>query len=342
MRSYFWKFVICLAPCLLAGWVTANAVAKYMNGEPGGFKLGVDLVGGTILVYEIDTRKQLEQNKKYDPLENTRLLAESLKRRIDPNDLYNITIRPAGGEARVEIILPTGGVYRAQKAEKAWNDLVADLTDKMEKKYKKYNLELKNLDVGRGKILELAERTHLAIGEKIWAKQLFGTDKTWKNFLQRFWDAVPDQWPALLDPDAGSVAALIGEFGSAPAITGGLFYDSAVSNNQIRKRRIDKAPVGNFKEFTNLVLRELGGGSSEKVIETWIKDQAWEQLLIRVKEQWPRLKDLFLSKEKERLNPAKRVFGVPIILTDNTEELVGFIQTNGNLFGEAALASVEN
>src|SRR5439155_25930844 len=143
MRSFFWKFVICLTPCVLAGWVTAHAISNYVQGESGGFKFGVDLVGGTILVYEIDTRKQMDQDKKYDPIENTKLLADSLKRRIDPNDLYNITIRPAGGEARVEIILPTGGVYRAQKAEQAWNELIA----KLENKY-----GVKNLDVGRGEI----------------------------------------------------------------------------------------------------------------------------------------------------------------------------------------------
>src|SRR5438105_15911820 len=105
MRPFFWKIVICLAPCLLAGWVTSVATLKYVNGESGGFKMGVDLVGGTILVYEIDTRK-LDQGQKFDAGQDTTLLATSLKRRIDPTDLYNITIRPAGGERRVEIILP--------------------------------------------------------------------------------------------------------------------------------------------------------------------------------------------------------------------------------------------
>ena len=331
MRSFFWKFIICLAPCVLAGWVTFNAVSKYLHGESGGFKFGVDLVGGTILVYEIDTRKQ-EQDKKYDPIENTKLLAESLKRRIDPNDLYNITIRPAGGEARVEIILPTGGVYRAQKAEESWNDLIA----KLEKKY-----GVKNLDVGRGKILELAERIHLALGEKIWAsKEVFGNEKAWKKFLESFWAKVPEQWPELLD-DPGSIAALIGQLGSGPTLAGGAFYYGAVLNNQSRKIRIDKAPVGNFKEFINLVQREMGGTSSEKVLETWIKDQAWEHLLDRVKQKWPKLNNLILSRRDERKAPEKRFFGIPFILPDSTEQLVGFIQTNGSLVGEAGLASVE-
>jgi SecD/SecF fusion protein len=336
---------------VLAGWVTASAVSKYLQGESGGFKIGVDLAGGTILVYEIDTRKQQEQgrDKKYDPIENTKLLAESLKRRIDPNDLYNITIRPAGGEARVEIILPTGGVYRTQKAEKAW----ADLIKKMEDKY-----EVKDLDVGRGKILELAERIHLTRGEKIWAEELFGTPAAWNDFLNRFWTRVGDQWPELefskdgklmLEPvhlktalpDAVSAASTVGQLATGDVLSGPPVW-AIGSASRTRKTRIDKAPVGNFKEFITLVQRELGGGSSEKVIENWIKDQAWEQLLIRVKQKWPNLKGLLLSPEKERKSAAQRTFAVPIILPDSTEQLVGFIQANGSLIGEAGLASVEN
>ena len=45
-------------------------------------------------------------------------LAASLKRRIDPADLYNVTIRPVPGDPpRVEIILPTGGRVQAVEGE---------------------------------------------------------------------------------------------------------------------------------------------------------------------------------------------------------------------------------
>src|ERR1700683_3071499 len=101
MKQFFWKFVICVVPFLLAAWVTTNATLGYYRGDSGGFKLGVDLVGGTILVYEIDLRKNqdADANKKaFNPLSDINNLAETLKRRIDPNDLKNITIRPAGGE----------------------------------------------------------------------------------------------------------------------------------------------------------------------------------------------------------------------------------------------------
>src|ERR1700738_3665780 len=127
MKSYFWKFFLCLLPCALAAWVSVDAIIKYKDGASGGFKFGVDLVGGTILVYEIDLRKNQDADNKFDAARDINVLAESLKRRIDPNDLKNIVIRPAGGEGRIEIILPTGGTHRTKKAEENWKSLLDDM-----------------------------------------------------------------------------------------------------------------------------------------------------------------------------------------------------------------------
>jgi len=97
--------------------MTYRAYGRYQEGLAGGFKLGVDLSGGTILVYEVDRDpgaedKIVDPNAPNDgdgdgdiPIDK---LAESLKRRIDPADLKNVTIRPVG-RRRIEIILPTGG-----------------------------------------------------------------------------------------------------------------------------------------------------------------------------------------------------------------------------------------
>jgi SecD/SecF fusion protein len=306
MRPFFWKIVICLAPCLLAAWVTTTAILKYINGDSGGFKMGVDLVGGTILVYEIDTRKQLDQGQKFDANQDTNLLATSLKRRIDPNDLYNITIRPAGGEGRVEIILPTGGVYRTKKAEEAWTDLL----EAMKKKY-----GLSELEVGRGKILELADRIQLTLAEEKWATKLLNdpADPTvWKRFLDDFWAQASDNFPDL--------------------------YDAKTNEEKPEpKKRINAVPAGQLKEFIRVVQTELGSSSSEKVIETWIKGEAWSVLLERVKKQWPELKDLLLTKD---VPPAKRLFGAIHILPDNTEQLIGFIHTRGNIVSQAAISDL--
>src|SRR5579859_263806 len=114
MKSYLGRILICVVPVVLGIAVCAWA---YYEGR---FRLGVDLAGGTILVYEVDKSKMTDpdQYKGED-------LAAALKRRIDPNDLLNVTIRPAGGETpRVEIILPTGG-QGAQTAEiKVWQTLI--------------------------------------------------------------------------------------------------------------------------------------------------------------------------------------------------------------------------
>ena len=57
---------------------------------------------------------------------NPQELAERLKRRIDPADLYNVTIRPVS-DTRVEIILPTGGQTQIKAEEAAWRALLVDV-----------------------------------------------------------------------------------------------------------------------------------------------------------------------------------------------------------------------
>src|ERR1700722_1255254 len=117
MNRFFTRIIVCLFPTLLSIGVVAWAYHEYDNGR-GGFRLGVDLVGGTILVYEVDESKMPENFKAED-------LAAALKRRIDPADLYNITIRPvAGTPPRVEIILPTGGKHQAAAEKKNWEKLL--------------------------------------------------------------------------------------------------------------------------------------------------------------------------------------------------------------------------
>jgi SecD/SecF fusion protein len=117
MRRFLGRIIICLVPTILSIVIVAWAVNEFSQGR-GGFRLGVDLVGGTVLVYEVDERKMPENFKAPD-------LAAALKRRIDPNDLYNITIRPIEGKPpRVEIILPTGGRYQAEAAQAVWEQVL--------------------------------------------------------------------------------------------------------------------------------------------------------------------------------------------------------------------------
>ncbi len=252
MKQFFWKFVICIIPCLLAAWATGSAMHKYTHGDSGGFKLGVDLVGGTILVYEIDLRKGQETDSKLDPIKLGNVLAESLKRRIDPNDLYNITIRPAGGEGRIEIILPTGGTYRALKAEEIWKGIL----EKMKTEFLKgmSDAEKDKLQVGRGKTLELADKVQAIKAEKIWKKELFDDKDGWKRFQ-----------------------------------AGALKYWAVLDNDQDLKEGLEAIKPGQVDEFTKYVLESLAhtkDPTTTKTIQNWIKLQAWDETMTLARQKW--------------------------------------------------------
>ncbi len=113
-RNFLRGLLICLIPCLLAALFAIR---------PEKYRLGTDLAGGTILVYQVNLdrikiRKETEQGAAPAPAagapvqglssEEMAQLAAQIKRRIDPTDIKNVTVRPSG-DRRVEIILPTGG-----------------------------------------------------------------------------------------------------------------------------------------------------------------------------------------------------------------------------------------
>lgn len=64
-----------------------------------GLKKGIDLSGGTILVYEIESSKKTVANIDIDEL------ISAIKRRINPDGMKDIMIRPIGSN-RVEVIYP--------------------------------------------------------------------------------------------------------------------------------------------------------------------------------------------------------------------------------------------
>ena len=111
-RNFLTGFLICFIPTLLAAFVVLAAFNRETQGDVG-FRRGIDLAGGTILVYEVNLERTLRQQgttATREGLSNTeiKLLAENIKRRIDPNDLQNVIVRPVGN-TRVEIILPFTG-----------------------------------------------------------------------------------------------------------------------------------------------------------------------------------------------------------------------------------------
>ena len=113
-RNFLRGLLVCLIPCL---------VAAVFAVRPEKYKLGIDLAGGTILVYEINLERSYQrkvaqaqaEGKPPPPREDQGLdsaamneLASQIKRRIDPTDIKNVTVRPVG-RTRFEIILPKSG-----------------------------------------------------------------------------------------------------------------------------------------------------------------------------------------------------------------------------------------
>src|SRR5688500_14276064 len=101
-RNFLRGLLVCLIPCLLAG-LFAIQRDKY--------RLGIDLAGGTILVYEINLQRTMDRKNATAQAEGQRPaaaevrgltqqemaeLAAQIKRRIDPTDIKNVTVRPMG------------------------------------------------------------------------------------------------------------------------------------------------------------------------------------------------------------------------------------------------------
>ena len=363
MKQFFWRFFICVVPCLLAAVATLDATRKYYSGEPGGFKLGVDLVGGTILVYEIDLRKNLDSENKFDPVKDINVLAESLKRRIDPNDIYNITIRPAGGEGRIEIILPTGGTHRARKAEENWRKLVKSLEDEFLKGSNR------KIEVGRGKILELADQIQSIQSDTLWEKKLFGDEKGWA----RLKDAALQYW-ARIDLDLEAEAKVKAKAQEEK---------KSVEDGPLTQRwnALKPGQLNEFKQFVLSATARSDQPTTLKTIETWIKKQAWQETMHRVRDKWlvqpwtdkrqyeageyvvhDKVTYLALTKsknvvppgEKERAWKALNPDGKPLkeeaqpyhdemdrIAPDRIEQLTTFVLTKGAIIGQAALTLLQ-
>ena len=120
--KFTWKFWVCVIPVLLSLAVIGRAFYRYEQGR-GGFKFGVDLSGGTILIYEVDPNRPKQQDYKPEDM------AARLKRRIDPVGQYEVTVRPSGAD-RFEIILPTGGRHQAAAEQRAWDELMKKVEEK--------------------------------------------------------------------------------------------------------------------------------------------------------------------------------------------------------------------
>ena len=89
MKDFLWRFL------LIGGFTLAGLLCIWPPGQK--LKRGIDLSGGTILVYEVD-RSNLPPGFNMDEL------ISALKKRADPEGVKEIPIRKIGGN-RIEIIL---------------------------------------------------------------------------------------------------------------------------------------------------------------------------------------------------------------------------------------------
>ncbi|WP_165230393.1 protein translocase subunit SecD [Aquisphaera insulae] len=107
MKQEPWKYAVIIGAVAL-GFL-------FMMPPDKKLKLGIDLSGGTILVYEV-AQENLGPNFKMDEL------ISALKQRIDPQGVMETPIRNVGG-TRVEIILPQASDEYVEEVKKMLTDV---------------------------------------------------------------------------------------------------------------------------------------------------------------------------------------------------------------------------
>ena len=113
-KNLTWKIVLIIVLLVVAVWTL------YPAGKT--LKPGIDLAGGTSLVYEIDTQGMEESEKK----DLAQRMITVLRRRIDPAGIRNLVWRTQGN-TRFEIQMPLASVEARQKRrqfEKALSELL--------------------------------------------------------------------------------------------------------------------------------------------------------------------------------------------------------------------------
>jgi SecD/SecF fusion protein len=110
MPDYGWKIGLIL-------FTLTTGLVILTTGWPP--KLGIDLSGGTILVYEVDQSKKQDPDEKLTDQEMDQLIA-AVGRRINPGGVKEITIRKYGVE-QIEIIIPLNPEVDAEEARRIEN-----------------------------------------------------------------------------------------------------------------------------------------------------------------------------------------------------------------------------
>jgi SecD/SecF fusion protein len=115
-KNLTWKIVLIIVLVVLAAW-TLYPPSKTL-------KPGIDLAGGTSLIYEIDTHG-LEEAEKKDLAQR---MITVLRRRIDPANIQNLVWRPQGS-TRFEIQMPLASAEARVKRQN-YERTLGELLDK--------------------------------------------------------------------------------------------------------------------------------------------------------------------------------------------------------------------
>src|SRR5262245_66411256 len=110
MKDFLWRFL------LIGGFTLAGLVCIWPPSQK--LKRGIDLSGGTILVYEVD-RSNLPPGFNMDEL------VSALKKRADPEGVKEIPIRKIGSN-RIEIILPEASNEEVEEVKKMLVDEIEE------------------------------------------------------------------------------------------------------------------------------------------------------------------------------------------------------------------------
>lgn len=87
----------------LAPFVFAIVDAGEIGGWKNAMRLGIDLAGGTNLIYQVETKDAIAEGKHIDSAMNQ--LVQTIQKRINPSGTEEVAVRRVGAD-RIEIIIP--------------------------------------------------------------------------------------------------------------------------------------------------------------------------------------------------------------------------------------------